>query len=142
MSPDPSCSTVMGKVFVVMWRQNGNDTKLQLISTKDIGRVGAEAFLHASEPAYKNQSISLAGDDISPDDASKVFKEVTGQELPETYGFFGTAAKWVMSDELGKMFAWFKATGYGVDVKALKEKYPFLKDFRQWLETESAWRKS
>lgn len=122
------------------------DTKLQLISTKDIGRVAAEAFLaiskDPSDPAYRNKSISLAGDDISPDDAAKVFKEVTGQEIPETYSFFGTLAKWVMSDELGKMFQWFKDTGYGVGVPALRQKYPFLKDFRKWLEEESAWRKS
>ena len=103
--------------------------------------MAAEAFLHASEPDYRNKSISLAGDDISPDEAAKVFKEVTGQDVPETYSIFGTLAKWVMSDELGKMFAWFKATGYGVDVSELKKKYPFLKDFRQWLEEESAWRK-
>lgn len=118
------------------------DTKLQLVSTKDIGRVAAEAFLNASSPNYRNLSISLAGDDISPTEAGKIFKEVTGQDLPSTYSFFGTLAKWVMSDELGKMFSWFKTAGYAADVPALRQKYPFLKDFRAWLEEESAWRKS
>lgn len=112
-----------------------------MISSKDIGRVGAEAFLHASEPAYKNKSISLAGDELSPDEAARIFEEVTGGKIPRTYSFFGTLAKWAMADELGKMFAWFKSTGFEVDVPALKKSYPFLKDFRSWLEEESAWRK-
>lgn len=131
----------MGKVFVAMWRQNGMDTKLQLVSTKDIGRVGAEAFLNASSANYRNKSISLAGDSISPNDAAKIFKESQGQEIISTYSIFGTLAKWWMPDELGKMFDWFVATGYGADVPALKQKYPFLKDFKAWLEEESAWRK-
>lgn len=117
------------------------DTKLQLVSTKDIGRVAADAFLNASSSSYRNVAISLAGDDISPNEAEKVFKEVTGHEIPSTYSFFGTLAKWAMSDELGKMFNWFKATGYAADVLSLRQKYPFLKDFRTWLEEESAWRK-
>lgn len=118
------------------------DTKLQLVSTKDIGRVAAEAFLHYSDASYGNKSISLAGSSISPNEAAEIFKEVTGQDIPETYSFFGTLAKWWMSDELGKMFDWFKTTGYGVDVEGLRQKYPFLKDFRGWLDEESAWRKT
>ena len=62
--------------------------------------------------------------------------------MPETYSFVGTLLKLAMSDELGKMFAWFKEVGYGVDVPALKKQYPFLKDWRQWLEEESAWKKT
>jgi hypothetical protein len=39
------------------------------------------------------------------------------------------------------MFDWFESDGFGVDVKATRKAYPFMKDFRQWLRTESAWRK-
>jgi uncharacterized protein YbjT (DUF2867 family) len=132
----------MGKVFVTMWNQMGMDTKLQLVGTKDIGRVAAQAFLHASEADYKNKAISLAGDDLSPTEAAKVFKEATGQDIPYTYGLVGTAVKWMMGDEVGKMFAWFKSTGYHADVEGLRKKYPFMKSFGQWLEEESAWRKT
>lgn len=117
------------------------DTRLQFVSTKDIGRVAADAFLNSSSSTYRNQAIALAGDDITPNEASKVFKEVTGQDIPSTYSVFPTAVKWMMKEELGKMFAWFKETGYNTDVQGLKKQYPFMKDFRGWLEKESAWRK-
>lgn len=93
-----------GKVFVAMWRQNGLDTPLQLVSTKDIGRVAAEAFLHADEEVYKNNSVSLAGDSITPRQAAKAFKEATGLEMPSTYGVFGSLLKMMMKDEVGPMF--------------------------------------
>ena len=66
---------------------------------------------------------------------------MTGQEVPSTYSIFGSLAKWSLKD-LGMMFDWFKATGYQTDVAALRQEYPFLKDFRKWLEDESVWRKS
>ncbi|QIW96616.1 hypothetical protein AMS68_002134 [Peltaster fructicola] len=53
----------VGKIFVAAWRQNGMDTKLQLISSKDIGRIAAEALLNADKDEYKNKSITIAGDD-------------------------------------------------------------------------------
>lgn len=124
-----------------MWQQNGMDTKLQLLSSKDVGRVAAEAFLQADKEDYKNKAISLAGDDLTPRQAGQVFKELTGQDIPYTYDIVGRGFKWMMPNEVGKMFAWFQNTGYSADVAGLKKRYPFMKDFRKWLEEESAWRK-
>ncbi|KAF7189944.1 NmrA-like family domain-containing oxidoreductase phqG [Pseudocercospora fuligena] len=132
----------LGKAFISMWRLNGNDRKLQLVSTKDIGKIAAEAFLNAESPEYKNTSISLAGDEISVVEAEKVFREVTGgQQIPETYGFVARILKWVLHEHLGIMFNWFATDGFGTDVPGLRKRYPYLKDFRAWLETESAWKK-
>ena len=138
---DNMSNDLMGRVFTAMWKQNG-DTKLQMISSKDIGRVAAEAFLKADSQDYKNKSISIAGDELSSNEAAKTFKDVTGQDIPYAYSFLGSLAKWMMSDELGKMFAWFVTTGFAADVGGVKRKYPFMKDFRAWLEEESAWRKT
>ena len=138
---DNMSNDLMGRVFTAMWKQNG-DTKLQMISSKDIGRVAAEAFLKADSQDYKNKSISIAGDELSSNEAAKTFKDVTGQDMPYAYSFLGSLAKWMMSDELGKMFAWFVTTGFAADVDGVKRKYPFMKDFRAWLEEESAWRKT
>lgn len=131
-----------GKVFVTMWRQNGLDTPLQLVSTKDIGRVAAEALLHADEVEYKNKAISLAGDSITPRQAAKIFRESTDQEPPSTFGILGSLTKMMMKDEVGTMFEWFKSTGYAADLQSLRSSYPFLKDFKAWVETESAWKKA
>lgn len=131
-----------GKGFMAMWRLNGNDSKLQLVSTKDIGKVAAEAFLHANSDEYRNKSIDLAGDEINPDEAANIFKEVTGRNIPLTNSFVGRALKFGLREQLGIMFDWFATDGFGVDLAETRRRYPYMKDFRTWLETESAWKKS
>jgi len=130
----------LGKGFLAVWRLNGHDRKLQLVSTKDIGRVAAEAFLNAESEEYCNQAISLAGDHISPLEAAEIFKEVTGKEIPSTFSFVGTSLRWVLWEQLGIMFNWFVSDGFGADVKGLKQRYPFMQDFRTWLAEDSAWK--
>lgn len=129
-----------GKGFVAMWRLNGLDRPLQQISTADIGRIAAEAFIHADSDEYRNTAISLAGDELSPNEAAKIFQEVTGREIPATWGFVGWLLK-MLSADLRLMFQWFFDEDFGVDVKALRQRYPFLRSFREWLKEESAWKK-
>ncbi|GIZ47988.1 hypothetical protein CKM354_001106300 [Cercospora kikuchii] len=131
----------LGRAFISMWRLNEPNTTLQLISTSDIGLIAAQAFLHHSSPKYKNQAISLAGEELTLLEAEQTFQSVTGTALPETYPFLARIIKWVLNEQLGIMFDWFKTNGFGVEIKSLKEEYPFLKDFRTWLEEESAWKK-
>lgn len=131
----------LGKGFMAMWRLNSPDPKLQLVSTRDIGKVAAEAFLHATSDRYRNRCIGLAGDEISSEDAARIFQEVVGEEIPSTYPFVGRALKWSLREQLGIMFDWFATEGFKVDVAETKQRYPFMKDFRTWLEEESAWRK-
>ena len=50
------------------------DNKIQLISTKDIGKIAAEAFLTSSSPEYKNAAVSIAGDEITPAEMAQTFK--------------------------------------------------------------------
>lgn len=130
-----------GKSFVAMWRQIGADKKLQLIGTKDIGRLAAEALLNAEQEQYKNKAISIVGDELSALEAERIFKEVTEQKIPATLGTVGTLLKTIMKEEVGRMFNWFRDEGYGVDVSQVRQEYPFLNHFRQWLAEESAWKK-
>jgi len=131
-----------GKVFGTLWSFNGPSTKLQLVATSDIGKIAAEAFIHADQDEYKNKRVSIAGDDLTPAEAKTIFQEVTGKSLPETYGFVGRVIKWLAYEQLGYMFDWFKTDGYSVDIKALRASHPSLKDFRAWLAEESAWKKT
>ncbi|KAK5111248.1 hypothetical protein LTR62_005276 [Meristemomyces frigidus] len=132
----------MGKGFTSMWRLNGPDRPLQLVSTSDIGRIAAEAFLHSDNAEYRNQSISLAGDELSPDEAAKSFTQVTGKIMPDTYGFVGWGLRKALHEQLGIMFDWFVTDGFGVNVKALRKRYPYMQDFGTWLREESAWKES
>ena len=130
----------LGKGFVSMWRLNGLDNKIKFISTKDIGRVAADAFLDSGSEQYRNTAIPLAGDEISLEDMKRIFEEEMGQTLPETFSVVAKGLKWALHEHLGIMYNWFKTDGFGADVGAVRKAYPFVKDFRTWLRTESAWR--
>lgn len=130
-----------GKGYIAMWRLNGMNRKLQHVSTSDVGKVAAQAFLKADTDEYRNKAISLAGDELSPTEAAKIFKEAAGEELPSTYGIVGRMLKWGVAD-LRHMFDWFLAEDFQVDVKAVRQRYPFMKDFRTWVREESAWKQS
>ena len=134
-------NSFFGRGFVAMWRLNGLDRPLQQISTKDIGKIAAEAFLNADSAEYKNQAISLAGDELTPNEAAKIFKEETGLDLPSSYWWVGWLLRKLVSD-LGKMFDWFYTDGFKADVPAIRKRYPFMQDFRTWLREESDWSKN
>lgn len=131
-----------GRCFPAMWRLNGADRPLQFIATSDIGRIAAAAFTAHDSPEYKNQAISLAGDSLSLNEATKIFHEEIGLSggLPETYAWLGGAIRFAVAD-LRAMFRWFVDSGFGVDVPGPRQRYPDLKDFRTWIKEESAWRK-
>ena len=119
----------------------GGKKKLQMVATSDVGEVAAQAFMHADAEEFKNKSISLAGDELNFSEMKEVFEKKTGEKLPVTYVFVARMLHW-MSSELGYMFKWFRDVGFGVDVAGLGKKMPGMKNFRTWLETESAWKKA
>ncbi|GAB7324027.1 hypothetical protein MBLNU13_g07422t1 [Cladosporium sp. NU13] len=129
----------IGKAFISIWRLNGLHRNLHMISTKDIGKVAAEAFLNASDELYRNKGISLAGDALTPNDAARIFKEETGQEIPATYPWLAWMIR-TLVPELRHMFGWFAQSGFGTDVQDVRARYPFMSDFRSWLREESDWR--
>lgn len=138
---DNMTNDFLGKAFIAAWKLNGEDSKLQLIATSDIGKIAADAFLNAESAKYHNKSISLTADDLTPAEAAKDFKDVTGKDIPTTYPFVAVVLKWLLRTHLGIMFDWFKTDGFGAHLPALKKRYPFLKDFKTWLAEESAWKK-
>ncbi|CAG8019570.1 unnamed protein product [Penicillium olsonii] len=123
-----------GKVFVTCWKNTVKQKSLQLIAVGDIGFFGAQAFMYPDE--YKNRGISLAGDELTFEEMSKIFKEKTGNSPPTTFGFVGKALMAMMKD-LGYMFQWFYDVGYGADIAELRKVHPEMKDFRTWLDKDS-----
>lgn len=85
----------MGKGFASMWGGVGAKP-LQLVSVHDIGVFAARAFTDPA--AYKGRAISLAGDELTLEQGKKVFKQVEGYDMPETWGFVGAGIK-MMSKE-------------------------------------------
>jgi len=126
----------IGKVVATAWRDAVGPHKLQVIATTDIGAVGAEAFLENDNPTYKNKGISLAGDELTFEDANKIFLEKTGQEIPVTFGFLATLLLWASTD-MGRMFKFFVEKGFGVDIAAVQKMNKGFQDFPTWVEGSS-----
>jgi uncharacterized protein YbjT (DUF2867 family) len=134
---DMLSTDIHGKGFGRLWAGLG-EKKLQIVATKDIGHFGAEALLKPE--VYEGRAVSIAGDELTFEEASKIFKEETGKEMPLAPCIVGSGLKLMVGD-LGAMFGWLGTDGYGVDIKGLRKEYPELQTFRQWLQQSSGWRK-
>ena len=130
MTPD-----FLGKAFVTMWRLNGMDRKLQLVSATDVGMLAAEAFQAPDE--YMGKAVSLATDELTPREAAEIFERVVGKEIPSTYPFVGRLIKVLLREQLGVMFDWFKDEGFGADPREFTKRYREMQDFEQWLRHRS-----
>lgn len=106
-------------------------TKLQLISTIDIGYFVSRAFFAPEE--FRNRAISLAGDELTFPQIKSVYRAKVGKELPETFLIIG----WILLKtikELRLTFRWTVQAGSVVDIKYLKEIHPDILSFGEWLE--------
>jgi uncharacterized protein YbjT (DUF2867 family) len=127
----------IGKGFAAMWNNMGS-IPLQLVGTKDIGIFAAMAFseFDSNPDTYSNKAISLAGDELTQPEASKIFEKVFGKKMPITFGFVGNMIQYMMK-ELGTMFQWFVDVGYKADIAENKRLNPMMQDFETWLKEES-----
>ncbi|KAK7733460.1 hypothetical protein SLS57_000475 [Botryosphaeria dothidea] len=127
-----------GPAFPAMWKVYlGEDKKLQVIATTDIGKAAAAAFLNPEK--YAGREIPLAGDDLNYKELVRSFKDQTGgKDLPEAPQ---ELAKGVVEDneDLKAMWLWFADKGYGVDIPALKKEFPELLDYATWLKKEGGY---
>lgn len=123
----------MGKGFATMFRIALKEKPLQLIAVSDIGVFAAKAFENPEQ--FKAKALSLAGADITFDQANTIFKETTGADVPTTFGLLGSAILWGVK-EVGIMFEWFHTDGYGADIAELKKIHPGLLNLGRWLEEE------
>lgn len=78
----------MGKVFATFFKIGLKPSKpVAFIATSDIGFFAGRAFLQPESAEYKNKAISLAGDELTFEQMSQVFRERLGYELPTTFQF-------------------------------------------------------
>lgn len=128
----------VGKALTTAWKikLEKSKTPLQLIAVEDIGVIAAQAFLNAEE--FRNQTISVAGDELTYEQADEIFKSKMGQNMPTTYEALISGALWMMKD-ITLMFKFFQEKGFGTDIPALKKRFPEIKGFGEWIEKSSPW---
>ena len=124
-----------GKGFTAMWHCMGNKP-LQLISAHDIGVFAQQAIENSESPQFRNQALSIAGDELTQVQADGVFRKVFGKPMPKTLAVVGTVVKWT-TPEVGAMFKWFEQVGFKADLAECERENPGMLDFEQWLREES-----
>ncbi|CAG7564462.1 unnamed protein product [Fusarium equiseti] len=126
-----------GKMMASLWAEGmPRNRKMQLISTHDIGGFAAKALVDPE--GWAGKAIALAGDDLSFLELERIFKEVVGEELPQTYRAVSWPILWTVKDA-SKSFEWFKTKGWKADIDGLRRKEPGLQDFKTWLRESSKW---
>lgn len=133
MNPGMFCS-----MFTAMWSAAlSPETKLQLVSVRDIGIFAAKALGRPEDWAGK--AVGLAGEEMTLAEARQRFKKVTGKDLPQNWTMVGKAMVWAVK-EVGAMFAFFEKEGYGVNIAEVRKKESSLQDFEMWLKESSRWK--
>lgn len=136
--------TFFGKVFTTAYASylgtGPSGKKMQVIGTSDIGFFAAQSFLHPESSTWKNQSLSLAGDELTFDEFKTIFERTTGEKLPMTFYFLARTICYFVK-ELGTMYSWFKTDGFGADLEELRKINPELKGLAAWLEKDSVYKK-
>ncbi|KAE8353405.1 hypothetical protein BDV28DRAFT_133273 [Aspergillus coremiiformis] len=124
----------IGKVAVTAWDAYLQGKPLQGIATSDIGSIAATVLMQHDR--FKNQCLSLAGDELTFEQMAKKFKTHTGKTVPTTFRFVTYCVMFLVRD-LRLMFQWFYTQGYGADLRQIKQIHPGVKDFETWLKEES-----
>ena len=127
---------IRGRGFAAMWSNLGKK-RLQLVSTVDIGVFAAKAIAEPTSSTFHNRAVSLAGDELTFDEACHVFQETYGHHAPMVPGFVGSIIQW-SDKEIKSDFDWFRNVGLGADSQECKKVYPEMQDFRTWLVRTSA----
>ncbi|KAM0227879.1 hypothetical protein ACHAPO_011168 [Fusarium lateritium] len=122
------------KLFLTCWKVAVRDKPQQLIAVSDIGYFAAQAF--TSPERFKNQAISLAGDELTFDQVAKLFEKTTGQDAPVTFGIVARLMLFFVKG-IGAMFKWMQDEGFCANVQELRASHPNMVTFETYLETQS-----
>ncbi len=95
--------------------------RMQVSTTKDIGRWAVEGLVRPDKAHIRNEALSIASDELSFQDVDSIFKAKTGKGVPVTYGWLSSFMIWSVRD-LNTMFRFVNERDYGADLPWLKER--------------------
>ncbi len=106
------------------------DRELQQVSVVDVGAFVGMAFVDREN--WLGRELDIAGDELSMTKTAETFGRVIGR--PVNY----VQVPWekyreLAGEEYTEMFRWFELEGYDADIDVLRELYPGLTTFEQYL---------
>ncbi|KAL3427896.1 NmrA-like family protein [Phlyctema vagabunda] len=120
-----------GKVIASCWAAMDSKKKLQVVSVKDVGIIGAKAIIDPEQ--YKNRALALAGDELTFTEANEIFRANYAKNLPRTFDILASGLKYMLTD-IKLMFQWFSDSGCRADVVECRRINPEMQTFQDWLK--------
>lgn len=105
------------------------DKTLQMIAVNDIGGIAALAFRRPGQ--FMSKAIEIAGDELTMPQVAEMFSAVLRRPVKNQQVPLEQMEK--SSYDSAVMFRWFNEHGYQANIEALREIYPPLTTFEQWL---------
>ncbi|CZR56365.1 related to nucleoside-diphosphate-sugar epimerase family protein [Phialocephala subalpina] len=122
-----------GKLCMTGWRDWMKGKRMQVVTTRDIGRWAAEGLVRPDRTGIRNEALSIASDELSFEDIDLIFKRKTGKGVPVTFRWAASLMIWLVKD-LNTMFSFINERDYGADLPWLKERLEPT-TFEQWVDT-------
>jgi uncharacterized protein YbjT (DUF2867 family) len=120
----------MGKAMASLWK-NKVKGPLAVIDTADIGKFGAAALLEPDSPVYHNAELNIAGDKLTFEKASEIFRRKTGHDIPMTFGLVPSLLLF-MVDDMQKMVDFFNDPGFIATPEESNQLY-HMTNFEDWV---------
>ncbi|KXJ87873.1 hypothetical protein Micbo1qcDRAFT_167021 [Microdochium bolleyi] len=117
-----------------LWETMPADTKMQLVSVRDIGKVAAAVLLEGPDE-WAGRAVGLAGDELTFAEADAAYQRVCGHAMPRTWDLVSRGVRWAVADARQSM-EWFEKEGFKVDTALLRREGHELLDFESWLRSE------
>ena len=102
----------------------------QMIDADDIGVFAAMAF--EDPETWIGREVDLAGDELTMLEIAGTFSRVTGREV-DYFQVPWEGFEEQMGEEYTVMYRWFNDQGYEANIAALRDEYPGLASFEQYL---------
>lgn len=108
-----------GKLCMTGWKVWMKGKRMQVVTTVDIGRWAAEGLVRPDRTGIRNESLSVASEELSFQDIDAIFKRKTGKGVPVTWEWPTMLMIWLVKD-LNTMFRFINERAYGADLDWLK----------------------
>src|SRR5215212_1810218 len=106
------------------------DKPFQMIDADDIGVFAATAF--EDPETWIGREVDIAGDELTMLEIAGTFSRVIGRNV-DYFQVPWEGFEEQMGEEYAVMYRWFNDQGYEANIAALRDEYPGLSSFEQYL---------
>jgi uncharacterized protein YbjT (DUF2867 family) len=106
------------------------DKPFQMIDAEDIGVFAARAF--GDPESWIGREVDIAGDELTMPEIAGTFSRVIGRNV-DYFQVPWDGFEEQMGEEYTIMYRWFNDYGYEANIAALRDEYPGLASFEQYL---------